>query len=75
MVVNRPGLAPPTEAELQAAGLDPKRVMLCDIRTPDVKATRVRAVLASGGDLDGLLPPGVARHIAEHGLYRGGDRE
>ncbi|HEY8642932.1 MAG TPA: nicotinate-nucleotide adenylyltransferase [Candidatus Dormibacteraeota bacterium] len=75
LVVNRPGLAPPTEAELRAAGLDPERVLLCDQRTPDVKATRVRAVLASGGELDGLLVPAVARYISEHGLYRGTDRE
>src|SRR5438270_604232 len=75
LVVNRPGLAPPTEAELREAGLDPDQVLLCDVRTPDVKATRVRAVLASGGELDGLLAPGVARYIAERGLYRGADRE
>jgi nicotinate-nucleotide adenylyltransferase len=75
LVVNRPGLDPPTEAELRAAGLDPERVLLCDQRTPNVKATRVRAVLASGGELDGLLAPAVARYIAEHGLYRGADRE
>jgi nicotinate-nucleotide adenylyltransferase len=75
LVVNRPGLAAPAEAELRAAGLDPERVLLCDQPTPDVKATRVRAVLGSGGELDGLLVPAVARYIAEHGLYRGADRE
>jgi nicotinate-nucleotide adenylyltransferase len=75
LVVNRPGLAPPTEADLRAAGLDPARVLLCDQGTPDVKATRVRGLVASAGDLDGVLPPAVASYIAERGLYRGPDRE
>jgi len=35
----------------------------------------VRAVLASGGKLEGLLVPAVARYIAERGLYRRADRE
>jgi nicotinate-nucleotide adenylyltransferase len=75
LVVNRPGLSPPTQAELHAAGLNPERVLLCDQGTPDVAATRVRGVVAAGAELDGLLPPAVARYIAERGLYRGPDRE
>jgi len=75
IVVNRPGLVPPTEPELRAAGLEPGQVLLCDQRTPDVKATRVRAVLASAGELDGLLAPAVAQYIEQRRLYRGGDRE
>jgi nicotinate-nucleotide adenylyltransferase len=75
LVLNRPGLAPPTEADLRAAGLDPERVVLCTESTPDIQATRVREVIASGGALDGLLPPLVAEHIRARGLYRGRVRE
>lgn len=75
IVVNRPGLPAPAEADLRAAGFDPARVLVCRDRTPDIKATRVREVLAAGGDLDGLLAPAVARYVVDRGLYRGGDRE
>ncbi len=75
LVLNRPGLAPPSEADLRAAGLDPERVVLCAEGTPDIQATRVREVIAAGGPLDGLLAPSVADHIRERGLYRRRDRE
>jgi nicotinate-nucleotide adenylyltransferase len=75
IVVNRPGLAAPTEDDLRAAGLDPARVILCPASTPDINATHVRRMLAEGGNLDGLLSPEVARYLAERGLYRGRVRE
>ena len=75
MVVNRPGLAPPSAADLRAAGLDPGRVLLCAEATPDIQATRVREVIAAGGPLDALLPAAVAEHIRARGLYRGRVRE
>ena len=75
IVVNRPGLPAPTAGDLKAAGLDPERVILCAVTTPDINATHVRRILAEGGHLDGLLSPEVARYLAERGLYRGGDRE
>ncbi len=75
LVLNRTGLAPPSEADLRAAGLDPERVLVCAQEMPDIKATRVRKVIADGGSLDGLLAPGVADYISKRGLYRGRDRE
>ena len=75
IVVNRPGLAPPTEADLRAAGLDPGQVVLCTEATPDIQATRVREVIAAGGALDDLVPQSVAEHIRARGLYRGQHRE
>jgi nicotinate-nucleotide adenylyltransferase len=75
LILNRPGLAPPSEADLRAAGLDPERVLLCAREMPDIQATRVREVIAHGGSLAGLLAPGVAEYISERGLYRGRDRE
>jgi len=75
IVVNRPGLPAPSQEDLRAAGLDPAQVLLCTANTPDINATRVRQVLAEGGDLDGLLNPEVARYLVERGLYGAGDRE
>lgn len=75
LILNRPGLAAPSEADLRAAGLDPARVLLCAEEMPDIKATRVRAVIADGGSLAGLVPPAVAAYIAKRGLYRRRDRE
>jgi nicotinate-nucleotide adenylyltransferase len=69
VVVGRPGLASPTAESLRAAGLDPRRVTLCLIGTPDVAATRIRRLAAAGRPLDGLVPPPVADYIREHRLY------
>lgn len=38
----------------------------------DVSSTAVRASLASGRDVNGALPPGVADYARTHGLYRAG---
>jgi nicotinate-nucleotide adenylyltransferase len=69
VVVPRPGLAPPTEADLQRAGVDPARALLCRLRTPDVGATDLRRRLRSGAEPDGLLDPAVLAYIREHHLY------
>jgi len=39
---------------------------------PDVSSSAIRAALARGEDVSGLLPRAVASHIAALGLYRGG---
>jgi len=69
VVVGRPGLDSPTAASLRAAGIEPRRVTLCLISTPDVAATRIRRLAAAGRSLAGLVPEAVERHIREHGLY------
>jgi nicotinate-nucleotide adenylyltransferase len=38
----------------------------------DVSSTAVRESIASGGDVNGALPPGVAAYAREHALYRAG---
>lgn len=73
VVVSRPHLPAPGEADLRAAGLDPERTVLCDARTPEVAATAIRDRVAAGEPLDGLVEPAVAAYIAGHGLYRPGD--
>lgn len=45
-------------------------ILLVDTPTSPVSSTDVRAAIAAGAPLDGLLPPGVADHISRHGLYR-----
>jgi nicotinate-nucleotide adenylyltransferase len=70
VLFERPGLPPPGEADLRAAGLDPARVTVCAEPTRDVAATRIRRLAGSGRSLAGLVPPEVERYIAERGLYR-----
>lgn len=50
----------PAEAELKL------------LRLPEMpeSATQVRARVAAGEGIDHLVPPGVARYIAQHSLYR-----
>lgn len=69
VIVPRPGVAGPSEAELRATGIDPARTLICRERTPAVSATEVRARLSKGEDPAGLVAPAVADYIREHGLY------
>lgn len=53
-------------------------IFLIDVATPDVSSTEIREHLQDGRRIDGLVPPGVARHIHQHQLYsllRGGSIE
>jgi nicotinate-nucleotide adenylyltransferase len=69
VVVTRPGYPVPSEADLQAAGIDPERAVLCDARTPPVESTEVRRLAERGLDLAGLVDPAVERYLREHHLY------
>src|SRR6185503_5813289 len=44
-------------------------ILLIDVPTPTVSATRVRELAAARQPLTGLVPPLVADHIARHHLY------
>jgi nicotinate-nucleotide adenylyltransferase len=44
-------------------------IFLVDAPTPDVSSTEIRRRLRTGEPLSGLVPPGVDRHIRQHGLY------
>jgi len=46
------------------------RVIVIDGPLPDVSATAIRRLAASGRSLGDLVPPGVARYIEAHRLYR-----
>ncbi len=69
VVVARPGLDSPTPVALRAAGIDPDRVILCLVGTPDVAATRIRRRAARQESLDGLVPASVEDYIRQRGLY------
>ncbi|MGH9348590.1 MAG: nicotinate-nucleotide adenylyltransferase [Vicinamibacterales bacterium] len=45
-------------------------IHLVHTATSAVSSSEIRARLASGQPVDGLVPPAVARHIAVHRLYR-----
>jgi nicotinate-nucleotide adenylyltransferase len=46
------------------------RIVEFDMRPVDVSSTDVRARVARGESLDGLVPPAVAEAVARLGLYR-----
>jgi nicotinate-nucleotide adenylyltransferase len=69
LIVNRPGLTAPTEADLRSAGVDPGRATICLAATPDVAATRIRSLAERGESLAGLVPAAVETYIRAQGLY------
>jgi nicotinate-nucleotide adenylyltransferase len=69
VVVARPGSGSPRPEDVEAAGLDGDRVILCLDRTPDVSASTIRKDIKSGRSIVGKVPPAVERYIATHHLY------
>jgi nicotinic acid mononucleotide adenylyltransferase len=69
-VATRPGF-PRAELDSVLAQLDrPERVLFFEVEPNPAASTAVRARIAAGEPLDGLVPPAVATLISEHGLYR-----
>ena len=69
-VATRPG-HPREELDGVLRQLDePERVLFFEIEPNPAASRDVRARIAAGEPLDGLVPPAVARLIAERGLYR-----
>ena len=50
----------------------PDRVLLFELEPLPISSRDLRAQIAGGGPVDGLVPPAVAAEIARLGLYRGG---
>ena len=71
LVVTRPGSGSPQPADLEAAGLGGKQVIVCVDSTPDVSASAIRRDVMSGRAVDGKVPPAVQQYVAAHGLYAG----
>jgi nicotinate-nucleotide adenylyltransferase len=69
-VATRPGF-PQEELEAVLAQLDrPDRVHFFEIEPNPAASTDVRARVAAGEPLDGLVPPAVALFIRDRALYR-----
>ncbi len=69
-VATRPGFPRP-ELDAVVEALDrPERVLFFEIEPNPAASTEVRARVAVGESLDGLVPAAVARLIADRGLYR-----
>ena len=64
-VANRPGDARQPHAEVQRF---PHRMV--PLPMLDISSTDIRHRVAAGADISHLVPPGVARYIETHGLYR-----
>jgi len=69
VIVGRPGMQAPMPSDVDAAGLDPARVVLCLVPTPDVSGSGLRRAITAGESVAGKLPPAVERYIAERHLY------
>jgi nicotinate-nucleotide adenylyltransferase len=68
-VATRPGF-PPVELGGVLAQLDqPDRVLFFEIEPNSAASRDVRARIAAGAPLDGLVPPTVAKLLSERGLY------
>jgi nicotinate-nucleotide adenylyltransferase len=62
-----------SDVEKVIAGLDPPlraRFAPLDITVADISASEIRARVASGESIDGLVPDAVARYIERAGLYK-----
>ena len=69
-VATRPGF-PRRELDDVLGRLDrPERVLFFELEPNPAASTDVRAHIAAGEPLDGLVPAAVAQLIAERGLYR-----
>ena len=69
VIVGRPGMPPPKQADLKLAGLDPDRVVVCLLPTPDISGSELRRAIAAGISVAGKLAPAVERYIAVHHVY------
>jgi nicotinate-nucleotide adenylyltransferase len=85
VVISRPGFAATTlpdrmpalaarmtTAEGGTATAAQASIFLVDAATRDISSTDIRARLARGEAVSGLVPAAVERHIAQHGLYAAG---
>jgi nicotinate-nucleotide adenylyltransferase len=69
-VATRPGFPREELDDVLAELARPERVLFFEIEPNPAASTDVRARIAAGEPLDGLVPPAVARLVAERGLYR-----
>lgn len=70
-VAGRRGIEPQPSDELRAV---PHRALALPLPRIDVSASEVRRRIAGNEDISDMVPPGVARYIDRHHLYRGDHR-
>jgi len=69
-VASRPG-SPREELDVVLAQLArPERLLFFEIEPNPAASSDIRARIAAGEPLDALVPPAVAKLVAERGLYR-----
>jgi nicotinate-nucleotide adenylyltransferase len=70
-VISRPGISLETAVARTPAlrGRIGNGIHLVEAATAPVSSTDIRARLAAGRSIEGLVPPSVARHIVLHQLY------
>lgn len=64
-----PALAPRMCEPAQMPAAPQPYIVLVDAPTSPVSSTQVRATIAAGGSLKGLVPEPVEAYISAHGLY------
>ncbi len=69
-VATRPGYARDRLEEVRARLDRPERVVYFELTPIPISSREIRACAARGEAIDDLVPPGVARLVAELGLYR-----
>jgi nicotinate-nucleotide adenylyltransferase len=69
-VAMRPGVPDGELREARAGSPAPDRILFFALEPVSVSSTEVRARVARGEPIDGLVPPAVAAEIARLGLYR-----
>jgi nicotinate-nucleotide adenylyltransferase len=69
-VATRPGYPCERHDDVLGELERPDRVAFFEIEPLDVSSSDIRARVAHGEPIDGLVPPAVAREIARLGLYR-----
>jgi len=70
-VATRPGSDPERLAAVRDGLARPERVLELPFEPLEVSSSDIRARVARGEPIDGLVPDAVARLVAELGLYRG----
>lgn len=72
VIVNRTGVAPLRDVELEKLGYDRSRVTLLEVDSPAISASAVRRRAAAGQDIGPLVPAPVRSMIEASGVYRSG---
>jgi nicotinate-nucleotide adenylyltransferase len=71
-VATRPGYPPRALVAVLGRLVHPERVEIFEIPELPIASTAIRALVAEGGPVEGLVPPAVLREIEGLGLYREG---